>query len=270
MEPIPVEIFSEGERLSCRFFPATGTNVPATVLFVPGWPADPDDFLGLGPQLSQRGINVVEMTPRGHQASEGIYTHFNALQDIGASMEWLRQESVQSRFNVDPTRIILAGYSNGGELALAYAANDPGVSYLISCAANDFGQFARDVIHHRTVVKNMSMENTLAYLWSTQAPAGPARFDPENALQELIDHPEIFGLRENASKLANRSILMFGGWEDEGPTIENYQLPLYRSLKGAGATHVTFIVYHTNHSFANVRQQLADDITEWIHREVAG
>jgi hypothetical protein len=37
-------------------------------MFVPGWPANPEDFLGLGPLLTQRGINVMEFYPKGmHQ-----------------------------------------------------------------------------------------------------------------------------------------------------------------------------------------------------------
>jgi hypothetical protein len=59
---------------------------------------------------------------------------------------------------------------------------------------------------------------------------------------------------------------MFGGWEDTGPTIELYQLPLYRALKHAGATDVTFIVYHTDHSFSNVYPRLAGDIAIWLHK----
>jgi hypothetical protein len=37
-------------------------------MFVPGWPANPEDVLGLGPLLTQRGINMMEFYPRGmHQ-----------------------------------------------------------------------------------------------------------------------------------------------------------------------------------------------------------
>ncbi|HEX9091860.1 MAG TPA: hypothetical protein VF831_10245 [Anaerolineales bacterium] len=267
MEPIPIEITCEGDCMHGRFFPAMGVENPVTMLFVPGWPADPEDFLGLGPRLSQQGINVTEMIPRGQQASEGIYTHFNALKDIGSTLTWLKQSGTQAPFKVDRAKLVLAGYSNGGGLAMAYAASDPGVRYLVSCAANDFGQFAREVVHHRTVAKNIRMEEVLGYLWSTQAPIGSVRFDPEPVLQELINHPDVFGLRENAGKLADRSILMFGGWEDQGPTIENYQLPLYRALKAKGAQKVTFIVYHTTHNFGNMRERLAADIVEWIHQQ---
>lgn len=154
---------------------------------------------------------------------------------------------------------MLGGYSNGGGLAMAYAARDPRVRTIISCAGNDFGEFTRQIQSNITMEKNIR-----DWLLSTQAPVGSARFDLEGCLQELIDNPDIFGLRENAKKLADRAILLLGGWEDNGPSIDDYQLPLYRALKKAGAVNVTFIVYHTDHSFGNVRQQLAADITEWL------
>jgi hypothetical protein len=102
---------------------------------------------------------------------------------------------------------------------------------------------------------------------SLKAPVGPVQFDYDADLKALVENQDVYGLRENAANLADRSILLFGGWEDQGPTIDQYQLPLYRALKSAGAEKVTFIVYHTDHSFGNVRQRLATDIVEWILRE---
>jgi hypothetical protein len=77
----------------------------------------------------------------------------------------------------------------------------------------------------------------------------------------------VYGLRENAAKLADRSILLIGGWEDVEVTIDQYLLPLYRALRGAGAAKVTFLVYHTDHDFSNVRQRLASDIAGWLLRD---
>lgn len=267
MEPISVEYSSQGSLVRGRFYPAAGEGNPVTFLFVPGWPGDPEDFLGLGPRLSDQGINWLEFYPRGLYQSEGMYTHTGALQDIAAGLRWLHQPEVRERFKVDGNKLVLAGFSNGGGLALAYAAGDPSVRHLVSCACNDFGQFARHLVQHRTVEHSPSMASVLAWLASTQAPDGPAHGDMEYGLQEMINHPEIFGLRENAGKLTDRSILMFGGWEDQVATIENYQLPFYRALKAAGAQDVTFIVYHTTHNFPNVRERLATDIVDWIQRQ---
>ncbi len=270
MESIPVEYVCEGSRLCGRFYPAAGKENPVTFLYVPGWPGEAEDFLELGPRLSDQGINWLEFYPRGLYQSEGVYTPRGALQDIAAGLQWLYQPEVQERFKVDSTKLVLAGFSNGGGLALAYAASDSGIRHLVSCASNDFGQFARHLIQHRTVEPIPALEGMLAWLASTQAPEGPAHCDMEYVLQEIIDHPELLGLRENAVKLADRSLLMFVGWEDQGPTIEAYQLPFYRALKAAGAQDVTFIVYHTTHNFPNMRERLAADIAEWIAHQDFG
>lgn len=262
MEPVSVEFISEGVCVRGRYFAAVGTDEPTTLLLVPGWPGEPDDDLGLGALLAEKGINFYTFNPRGLSPSEGIYTPANTLQDIGSALQWLRQADVQKRFKVDTTRLVLGGYSNGGGMAMAYAARDTSVRRVISIAGNDFGEFAREWQRNAAFAEGMRV-----WLLSKRAPEGPARFDVEADIQELVDHPDIYGLRENAENLADRSILLFGGWEDKGPTIDQYQLPLYRALKSAAAEKVTFIVYHTDHSFSNVRQRLAADIAEWLLRE---
>lgn len=88
-----------------------------------------------------------------------------------------------------------------------------------------------------------------------------------NFAVELVGHQDVYGLRENAANLADRSILLIGGWEDEQVTIDQFLLPLYRALKGSGAAKVTFLVYHTDHDFSNVRQRLASDIAGWLLRD---
>ena len=145
MQPVPIEFLSEGVCVRGRFFAAEGTHEPTTFLFVPGWPADPDDFLGLGPLLSQRGINMVQFAPRGLNPSDGILTHAGTLQDIRSAMQWLRQADVHKRFKVDPASLVLGGYSYGGGMALAYAARDPAVRRVISIAGMDHGELAREM-----------------------------------------------------------------------------------------------------------------------------
>jgi dipeptidyl aminopeptidase/acylaminoacyl peptidase len=200
--------------------------------------------------------------PQGLQQSEGISSHANVLQDIGAALQWPKQADVQRRFEVEATRLVLGGHSYGGGMAVAYAARDLSVRRVISIAGNDHGEFARELETNVAFA-----ESIRRHLWSTRAQEGPARFDMDASLKELLDHQDVYGLTENAANLADRSILLIGGWEDEQVTIDQYLLPLYRALRGAGAAKVTFLVYHTDHGFSNVRQQLASDIAGWLLRE---
>jgi pimeloyl-ACP methyl ester carboxylesterase len=259
METTPIEFMSEVSRVRGKFFRAAGTTSAPTLLLVPGWPGTPDDVLGLGALLPELGINVCVFNPRGLHQSEGTSTHANTLQDIAAALRWLRQSDTKRRFALGTARLALGGWSYGGGMAMAYAARDPSVRRLVSIAANDHAEFAREL--KRTPAFAQGIRRMLR---STQAPEGPARFDVEASLKELIEHQDVYGLRENASKLADRSILLIGGWEDQQATIDQYQLPLYRALKSAGAEKVTFLVYHTDHAFAHVRRRLASDIADWL------
>jgi pimeloyl-ACP methyl ester carboxylesterase len=220
--------------------------------------------LGLGERLSEQGINVCMFNPRGLHQSEGIQSHANTLHDIGAAWQWLRQADVQRRFKVDTTRLALGGHSYGGGMAMAYAARDSSVRRVISIAGNDHGAFVRELQRSAAFAKGIRH-----MLLSTRAPEGPARFDLEAGLKELAEHQDVYGLKENAANLADRAILLLGGWEDEQATVELILLPLYRALKSAGAAKVTFLVYHTDHDFSNVRERLVSDIRDWLRKGVS-
>ena len=71
-------------------------------------------------------------------------------------------------------------------------------------------------------------------------------------------------LRKSASLLAQRDILLIGGWDDDGPTIDHHILPLYRALKSEKAENVRIVAFQDDHGFGNSRAELAQTIIEWL------
>ncbi len=262
-EPVQVTIDSEGYLMRGRFFLASEAGPRPTLLLIPGYPGNPDDVLGMGARLSREGINVLMVNPRGTHGSEGTFTFAGSLRDIGAAFRWLWTSEVIGRFDIDTAKVFLGGYSWGGGMSLAYAATDPQAQRLISIAGNDHGEFIREYQRNEPFAKAID-----AMLRSTQAPEGPVRFDLEAALTELAEGQEVYGLRENAKRLSDRSMLLIGGWSDTGVTVDKVLLPFYRALEGHGAEDVTFLVYHDDHGFARVRDKLATDIAEWIEERL--
>jgi|GEM_PF-176517 len=256
---VPVEIVSDGATMQGRFFKADCQGMCPTLLLVPGWPGNPQDVLGMGTMLHANGINVAVFNPRGLHESEGTASFFGTLDDIGAVFEWLHDAEVVERFGVDTTAIVIGGHSFGGGTAITYAARDPRVRAVVSLAGTDHGVFIREYQRNPSFAE--TVDNLLR---STQAPEGPARFDQEAMLEELRENQDIFGLQENAAALSDRSILLIGGWEDTNTTVDDYMLPLYRALREAGAEDVTFLVYHDNHGFGQVRERVANDIRSWL------
>ena len=88
----------------------------------------------------------------------------------------------------------------------------------------------------------------------------------EADLKELFDRQDVYGLRENAAKLADRSILLFGGWEDEGSLLISSSAAV-PGAKECRCREGDFPVYHTDHEFSNVRQRLASDMAGWLLRD---
>lgn len=262
-QSVPIEFLSGGERVRGQFFECAGDKPIATLVLVPGWPGNPRDVLGLGTLFAQIDVNILMFNPRGLHESEGMSTFAHTLEDIAASLKWLRQADTRRRFRVDTSRIALGGHSYGGGMAMAYAAADSSVRRVISIAGNDHGYWIRRILSDSRFAKDMRQ-----MLMSTRAPEGPARFDLDEGFKELADHQEVYGLRENAARLTARSILLIGGWEDQQATVEDVLLPFYRSLKSAGASDVTFLTYHDNHGFGTVRQKLAADIQQWLARRM--
>ncbi len=261
VQPVPVEFVSEGLRVHGNFFAAAGASPAYTLLLVPGWPGNPRDVLGLGALLASHQINVLMFNPRGLHQSEGTASFPNTLRDIGAALDWLRQPEVRRGFGVDTTKLALGGHSYGGGMAMAYAARDARIRRVISIAGNDHGEFIREFQRNPAFAQMIR-----SALERTHAPEGPARFDLDADLEEVATHQDVYGLRENAARLADRAILLIGGWEDVQATVDQYLLPLYRALKGAGAGDVTFLVYHDDHGFARARARLASDIRDWLLR----
>lgn len=259
-----VEIVSDGDTLQARFYRSECEAACTTLLLIPGFPGSTQpDVLGLGARLSSEGLHVLVVNPRGLQESEGTMTFFHALDDIGAAFDWLHEDAVVERFGIDTSAVVVGGHSFGGGTSMAYAARDPRVRAIISLAGTDHGQLIRDYQSDASFAEMVD-----GALSSAQAPKGPARFDPDATMRELADNQSVFGLRENAARLADRAILLVGGWEDINVTVDRSMLPLYRALGQKGAENVTFLVYHDNHGFGQVREQLATDVRKWVLRAI--
>jgi len=146
-------------------------------------------------------------------------------------------------------------------MSLAYAAQDETVRRVFSIAGTDHGQFIRQ---YQTDDAFASMVDQI--LTSSAAPAGPIRFDVAHGLSEMAEGQDVYGLLENAEALADRSVLLVGGWEDVNVTVDDTLLPLYRALASAGSEDVRFDVYHADHSFTAVRADLHSDLLTWLAR----
>ena len=257
---IPIEFTSEGYQIRGKFYSAERDPVCATVLLLHGFPGNEEDVLGLGQRMSENGINVMTFNYRGTYQSEGIYSLQSTLEDISAAIEFLHQESVIHKFRIDTSELILGGWSYGGGMALAYAANHPEIRRIFSIAEGDLGEIAREFDQNPQVYTEIYAEHE-----ALKFPTGPVRFeDFEEHFVTLMQNPDSYDLRLAAPALTNRNILLIGGWDDPFATIEHHILPVYRALMSSGAERVQIKAFQDNHTFERTREELATEIICWV------
>ena len=117
-------------------------RMPAVITITGSGPQDRDEALAgmrgyrpfreLAENLAGRGVAVLRYDDRGVGASTGVFadaTSADFAQDVQAAIAWLR-----ARPEIDPTKIFLAGHSEGGLIAPIVAAGDASLKGIILLA----------------------------------------------------------------------------------------------------------------------------------------
>jgi dipeptidyl aminopeptidase/acylaminoacyl peptidase len=257
-EPEAFRIQHEDIELQCYFHRATGEGPFPTILLLQGGQSGGKDMLQIGANLAGSGINSLTFHYRGAYLSEGLHTFEGIFKDVDYIFGLLHTEDFQKKYNIDSSKIILGGYSFGGGISLTVAANNPQIKYVFGVGFADLSEISRMLANDP-----QQAEEWHANAAKREAPEGHVRGIVE-ALRYWIKNPEMGDLKKLAPNFKSKKLLLIDGWEDPGPGMEIHLVPFYRALKEAGVEDVKIIMYHTNHSFRNVRKRLAGDILEWI------
>ncbi|MCW8824532.1 MAG: alpha/beta fold hydrolase [Ignavibacteriaceae bacterium] len=264
LNPYDISIDRENIILKGKFYVVGEDGLFPTVILLQGFPGNEKDVLGIGAKLTLVGINVLTFNYSGTNKSEGEFNFDNSQKDIEAAFKFIHKSENVQKYKIDTTRVILGGYSFGGGMALTYAANHPEITDVFSIAGTDHGEFFREY------ARNLEMKKMIDEMFDElSVPTGTVRFKKGGLPKEIIKNGKIelnpiYDLRKSAPLMTGKNILLIGGWEDINVTIDDHLLPLYRALKNEKIENVEFIVYHTNHSFKNVRDDLTNTIYNWI------
>jgi len=232
-----------------------------TVILCHGFPGNNTDVLGLGERLMKEGFNALAFNYRGTWGSEGPLTIANSLEDVISAIRYVKSSFAVREFDVDPSSITVIGYSYGGGMALLGSLNDLAVGRVVYIAGGNLSEVGR--------MMQQSGDFRRAVLKMVDQGISDSGFrdsKPEELFAEVFADMNKYDLVKHAEALSYKDILIIGGWSDQENTVEHHILPLFRALQRHGAKQVQIEIFDADHSFTNVRSQLADRIVSWLKR----
>lgn len=230
------------ELLNVTLLPA-GRGPHPVVVLLHGFPGV-ERNLDLAHVLRRAGYACLVFHYRGSWGSPGSWSWANGLEDAAAVVDTIRRDD---RF--DARRIILAGHSYGGFVALQAAAADPEVAGVVSIAGFDLGAAGRSIA--------TDPAGREAYLRAWSDELAPLRGTSAEALvEETLQHDD-WSLPDIAPRVADRPILLIGTTRDEVTPAPLHHAPLAAALRSAGARHLDDLLIASDHALSGHRVQLA-------------
>ena len=252
MQPIVFE--SKGEKLIGTFFRASGKEKKPTVILLHGFPGNENNFDAHA--IKRFGFNVIVFHYRGSWGSGGDFSISNSLEDVYSMIEYVYQDDVSDKLNVDAKNIILIGHSMGGFLAFLASIKYPQIKNIASLAGFNFGFFSDYLLQNpQFVAATMDgLSQGTMLLNGTNS---------EKAYNEMLANKDDWNLLKLLPKLKEKNILLVGAEYDYVAPLELHHYPMVEGLKKVGA-NLKSEVYKSGHSFSSTRIKLTKEIIRWL------
>jgi len=242
------DVMSHGARLNAVFYLATGRGPHPSVLLVQGFPGN-EKNLDLAYSLRRAGWNALAFHYRGSWGSAGTFSFSNAIEDMQAAIQFLRDAENVKKYRMDPKKIVLIGHSLGGFMAASAAARDPEVAGLVMISAWNIGATMSGPRETHRVDSFPAASSRLA----GTTPAGlPSEAEANATKWNYLDYAEA---------LKTRPVFIV---ESHDRNL-SYNKAMKEALQKAGNTRVT----ETDHSYSDHRIALQVAVLQWLDSVLA-
>jgi pimeloyl-ACP methyl ester carboxylesterase len=251
---------SSGSKLNGLIYLANGPGPHPTVALLHGY-AGNERNLDLAQAMRRAGFNVLYFNYRGSWGSGGEFSASNAVADVAAALDTLRERAVEYR--VDRERLILVGHSFGGFTAALGTLDDPEVRCLGFIAGANLGAFGVAAVDNPEM-RAMLREGLGADM---DYESGPIKAQPEAAAADIVEHAARFDLRQRAPEFVGRPVMLVAGERDEQADMPTHHDPFLAALRDAGHDGLTEFVYDDDHYFSAHRVALARAVVNWLRSD---
>ncbi len=257
---IEINFESNGDRIHGWFYKAERKGLVPSVILIQGFPGRDGDLFEIGQNLIKEGFNALTFNYSGTWRSEGIWTPETSLRNVGSAIDFLKSEQSIKTYQVDTSQISLIGYSYGGGMALLGSLHDRSVKRIISIAGGDLSVVAKMI--EESLDFRQSHQQFLEQIMSDSAVC--RGLGGKLSHEWLLRNKDDYDLNKHIEELAEKDILLIGGWQDRSIMVEDHILPFYRSLQKHGTVNLEIVIFNADHSFNNVRYELTSKIISWL------
>jgi uncharacterized protein len=244
-----------------RMYIAQGEGPHATVILLHGFPGVMMN-LDMATELQQKGWNVLVINYRGAWGSQGSFSFTHSIEDVQATLQYIKRNEVAEANRIDVERIALVGHSFGGFLALKVATLEPTIKTVASLSGVNFGLFAQMLEQDPSFeaqITEMLREGTF-FLTGASA---------ESIKEEVRLNNKEWNTFLFAPLLVDRKLLLTAAVFDEETPKPYFHDPLVGILEKAGAKNLQCEVFHTDHNYLNMRKDLSITIHNWLSEAVS-
>lgn len=245
------DIISHGAIIHAVMYLASGGTRHPTVVLLHGFPGN-EQNMDLAYSIRRAGWNVLVPHYRGSWGSGGTFSFAHAIEDVEASVQFLRDPANAAKYRVDTRRIVLIGHSMGGFMASRAGALDPHVAGVAMIAAWNIGA---------AVSRDLKNRSDTFYNGSPRL----AGTTPEGLIAEATHDAAKLNYLNDAPALKDRPVLVVEA--DDRNIAYNHEM--VAALRKAGGTQVTEEHIPTDHTFSDHRIALQSTVVNWLQAFVA-
>lgn len=252
---VQLSVPSHGERLLGVFYLAAGPGPHPTAIVMHGFPGY-EQNLDIAQAVRRAGWNVMAVHYRGSWGMKGDFSFAHVLEDADAEVAFLRDPAVDTRYHIDPAKIVLIGHSMGGFAVASAAAHDPHVAGVVMISAwNIAGPYTGlpDGEESAAVTKFVrgQTKNDLAPLAGCTA---------ESLGHEVFRNRSTLNFLTFADALSTRPVLIVTS--NDGLAADNERL--YDALRKAGDRQARLVHLATDHAYSGKRIALQQQVLQTL------
>lgn len=243
-----------------RMFVTEGEDPHPTIILLHGFPGVMMN-IDLAHELQQKGWNVLVINYRGTWGSKGSFSYTNSIEDVHASIRYIRQSEIAKENRVDVNRIALVGHSFGGFLALKAASQDTSINTVVSLSGANFGLFVQMIDQNPTFEAQIfeMIKESLFFLNGCS---------PETIMEEVRKNKNEWNTFLFAHTLVNRNLLLTAATQDEELPKEYFHDPLVQIFESTNAKQFQQIIFDTDHGYTNIRKELVLTLHKWLSNKL--